>query len=387
MHLFINSLAASAGGGLTYIRNVIPQMAVTPGLRVTVALSPSLREEFQAFAAVNFIGVEVSSSGRFWHEQFVLPRLIRQCRAEVLLSAGNFALRNSPVPQILLSRNSLYTSRDFYRDLLARHEYRTWLDTHLRGLIARRSIAWAEVTVAPSDAFAAELRRWSGGSEIWTIHHGFDRDAFTRDTSGLPADVDQKLKAAEDALKLLFVSHYNYYRNFETAIRALPLLRDRLAGREIKLLLTCKLASGENPGAYRPEAAAKLVLDLGVSDMVIELGAIPYRQLHHLYRRADVYITPAYTETFAHPLVEAMSSGLPVVASNLAVHREICGDAALYFPPFSPEELADRVTEVATSKTLAARVSEAGLGRAAAFCWRKHVDQLLSLAHKLVGRN
>jgi len=130
-----------------------------------------------------------------------------------------------------------------------------------------------------------------------------------------------------------------------------------------------------------------LVRDLGVSNMVIELGAIPYRQLHHLYRRADVYITPAYTETFAHPLVEAMSSGLPVVASNLAVHREICGDAALYFPPFSPEELADRVTEVATSKTLAARVSEAGLGRAAAFCWRKHVDQLLSLAHKLVGRN
>ena len=40
MHLFINSLAASAGGGLTYIRNVIPHLAATPDLRVTVALSP-----------------------------------------------------------------------------------------------------------------------------------------------------------------------------------------------------------------------------------------------------------------------------------------------------------------------------------------------------------
>jgi|SRR5271165_700787 len=385
MHLFINSLAASAGGGLTYIRNVIPHMAATPGLRVTVALTPGLRQEFRAFADVDFVESEVSGSRRLWHEQFVLPSLIRRCRSEVLLSAGNFALRNSPVPQILLSRNSLYTSADFYRDLLSRSEYRTWLDSHLRGLIARRSIAWAEITVAPSDAFAAELRKWTGNSRIRAIHHGFDREAFTRDSSPLAAEVEQKLKAAEGSVRFLFVSHYNYYRNFETALRALPLLRDRLADRPVKLLLTCRLAAGENPGVYRPEAAAKLVRDLGVSDMVIELGAIPYLQLHHLYSRADIYLTPAYTETFAHPLVEAMSSGLPVVASDLAVHREICGDAALYFPSFSAEGLAARVTEVATSANLAARLSDAGLGRAAAFSWRKHVDELLSLARSLVS--
>jgi len=385
MHLFINSLAASAGGGLTYIRNVIPYMAATPGLRVTVALTPGLREEFRAFANVDFVELEVSASRRFWHEQFVLPSLIRQCRAEVLLSAGNFALRNSPVPQILLSRNSLYTSADFYRDLLSRSEYRTWLDSRLRGLMARRSIAWADITVAPSEAFAAELRSLTGSSRIRAIHHGFDREAFARDKSPLAPKVEQTLKTAEGCVRLLFVSHYNYYRNFETALRALPLLRDRLAGRAVKLLLTCRLATGANPGAYRPEAAAKLVRDLGVSDMVIELGAIPYRQLHHLYGRADIYVTPAYTETFAHPLVEAMSSGLPVVASDLPVHREICGDAALYFPSFSAEQLADRVTEVATCVNLSARLSGAGLGRTAAFSWRKHIDKLLSIARSLAA--
>ena len=388
MHLFINSLAASAGGGLTYIRNVIPHMAGTPGLRVTVALTPGLREEFQAFSEVDFVELEVSTSRRFWHEQFVLPNLIGRSGAEILLSAGNFALRNSPVPQILLSRNSLYTSVDFYRDLLSRREYRAWLDTHLRGLVARRSITWADVTVAPSDAFAVELKRWTGSSQIRAIHHGFDREAFTRDTSPLAPDVEQKLKAAEGAVRLLFVSHYNYYRNFETALRALPVLRGRFAGRAVKLLLTCRLAAGENPGAYRTEAAARLVHELGISDAVIELGAIPYRQLHHLYRRADIYLTPAYTETFAHPLVEAMSSGSPVVASDLAVHREICGDAALYFSKFSNEELADRVTEIATSVNLASRLSDAGLGRAEAFSWRTHVDDLLTLARSLVtGRN
>lgn len=382
MHLFINSLAASAGGGLTYIRSVVPHLAATPDLRVTVALSPGLRQDFGDLANVAFVESHPSSLQRFWYEQLELPRLIRRFQADVLLSAGNFALRNSPVPQILLSRNSIYTSSDFYRDLLARHEYKTWLDTHVRAVLAKRSIHWADVTVAPSEAFAAELRRWTG-INIVSIHHGFDLEAFTRDSTPLRTEVKQQLNLAEGSFKLLFVSHYNYYRNFETLIRALPLLRRRLSGRPVKLLLTCKLAAGENPGAYRPESAATLVEELGVADMVTELGAIPYAQLHQVYRQADIYVTPAYTETFAHPLVEAMASGLPVVASDLAVHREICGDAALYFPRFSSEDLALRIADLASSPEAAGRLTTAASVRIADFSWKKHTEELLTLARSL----
>jgi glycosyltransferase involved in cell wall biosynthesis len=383
MHLFINALAASAGGGLTYIRNVLPHLAAQPDLRVTVALSPGLREEFCGFVNVEFLDPQVSHAGRFWYEQSELPNLIRRCRADVLLSTGNFALRKSPVPQILLSRNSVYTSADFYRDLRSRHEYRACLDTHLRALIAKRSIRWADVTVAPSEAFAAELRRWTG-APVRAIHHGFDQEAFVRDSSPLESEVEEKLRAAGQALKLLFVSHYNYYRNFETLIRALPLLRDQMVGRPVKLLLTCNLVAGKNPGAYRPEAAGALVKKLGVSDMVVELGAIPYRQLHLLYSRADVYVTPAYTETFAHPLVEAMASGIPVVASDLAVHQEICGAAAAYFPRFSAEALAAIVAEVVASPETSRRMAAAGLERARQFSWKTHVEEILDLCRKLL---
>jgi len=383
MHLLINSLAASAGGGLTYIRNVIPHLAATPDLRVTVLVAPDVRKDLGEFGNVEFVEVQASSLHRWWFEQAELPGVIRRCRADLLLSAGNFALRNSPVPQILLSRNSIYTSADFYRDLLDRHEYGTWLDTRLRAVLAKKSIQWADLTVAPSEAFAAELRRWTG-INVRAIHHGFDLEAFTRDSSPLPPEVEEKLKLTEESLKLLFVSHYNYYRNFETLISALPLLRERMPGREVRLLLTCQLAAGKNPGAYRPEAAAKLVQELGVADMVVELGTIPYSQLHQLYRCANIYVTPAYTETFAHPLVEAMASGLPVVASDLPVHREICGDAALYFSRFSPEELANRFTELVSPAGVARRLSAAGLARSLAFSWRKHTHELLPLAYSLV---
>jgi len=378
MHVFINSLAASAGGGLTYIRNVLPQLATRPDVRVTVALPPGLKEEFGGLAKLDFLELGRSPARRFWFEQSALSGLIRSCGADVLLSTGNVALRKSPVPQILLSRNSIYTSSDYYRDLRSRHEYRAWLDTHLRAALAKRSIGWADVTVAPSEAFAAELRRWTG-ARVLAIHHGFDSESFTRDSTPLSAEVEEKLEAAQGALKLLFVSHYNYYRNFETLIRALPLLRDRMADRAIKLLLTTNLAAGKNPGAYRPETAAELMKKLGVSDMVLELGAVPYRQLHRLYARADVYVTPAYTETFAHPVVEAMASGVPVVASDLSVHREIGGKAALYFQRFSADELAETVAQVAQSPETSKRMAAAGVVQARQFSWKAHVEKVLEL--------
>ena len=363
MHLFINSLAASAGGGLTYLRNVIPHLAARGDTRTTVLLSGKLRGEFSESANVSFLAADdfPQTARRFWFEQRAVPRFIRQSGADILLSTGNFAIRNPTVPQILLSRNALYTSRYFEADLRARGEVRLSIDHRLKKAAAKWSIGVADCTVAPSEAFAQELREWTG-REITAIHHGFDGDAFVRDAAPLPDTVQEQLDSKNGALRVLFVSHYNYYRNFETLFRALPLIKLKLAPRKVKLFLTCQLAPGANPGSYSAGFAAALVRDLGISYEVVELGAVPYRSLHQLYRSADIYVSPAYAESFAHPLVEAMSSGLPVVASSLAIHKEICGPAALFFDTFSPQELADRVAAIARSRPLHEQLSQAGAG-------------------------
>jgi glycosyltransferase involved in cell wall biosynthesis len=383
IHLFINALAANAGGGLTYVRNVLPILAAAP-VRTTILIRPDLRQEFVDLRNVDFIELNIPALQRFWFEQSNLPELVRRSGANVLLSTGNFAVRKSPVPQILLSRNSIYTSADYLSDLKRRREYRMLGDTYLRAMLARRSIHWADVTVAPTEAFAAELRRWTG-AEVISIHHGFDQEAFTKNSSPLSAEVEARLNSVKGALRLLFVSHYNYYRNFETLIQALPALREKFPQRHVRLLLTCKLAAGMNPGRYRPDSAANLVKTLAVSDMVVELGAIRYGQLHHLYSRADLYITPAYTETFSHPLVEAMSTGLPIIASDIDVHREICGDAAFYFNRFSATELAQSVSEVAASPDIMHRMAATGTLRSQVFSWRSHVHKILELCSSLTG--
>ncbi|MBZ5722030.1 MAG: glycosyltransferase family 4 protein [Acidobacteriia bacterium] len=383
IHLFVNGIAASAGGGLTYLRNVIPHLAERTDVYTSVAVNPALREEFGELPRVSFVSLETSGGAmqRFWREQTRLASLLRSCQAQVLISAGNFALWRSPVPQILLSRNSLYTSGDFYRDLRSRGEYRMWLDTRVRGTLAKLSIHYAERTIAPSKAFADELRRWAGVPVV-PIYHGFDRDLFLGDSLPLSEEVERKLGPADGSLRLLFVSHYTYYRNFETLIRALPLLKKLLAPRRLRLTLTCEFHSKDG---YRTDVAAALLRQLDVANDVVQLGPVPYRSLSHLYQACDVYVTPAYTETFAHPLVEAMASGLPIVASDLPVHREICGSAALYFPRFSPDELAQRIMEVVSSAEVSARLADEGKRRSQSFSWSKHVGQIVALAGQLIG--
>lgn len=384
--LFFNGLAASAGGGLTYLRNVIPHLSARCDVRITVAVTSVLRRELNDLPNVSFADLDLSANvaRRFWQEQTLLPNLIRHYDASVLISAGNFALRNSPVPQILLSRNSLYTSDDFFRDLRLRRDYALWLDTRIKSALAKRSIFWADVTVPPSQAFAAELSRWTG-RPVSCIAHGFDHDAFFRDSSLLPEELEQKIRRTDGSLRLLFVSHYNYYRNFETLLRAIPILSERLGSRKVQAFFTCKFQSAENPGSYRAGRAAALIRELGIAKNIVELGTVPYPQLHRIYRACDVYVSPAYAESFAHPMVEAMASGLPIAASDLAVHREICGAAALYFPRFSPDEIATTVLRAISPETMQT-LSEAGRKRSLNYSWERHVDQLLQLACHLAEK-
>ena len=98
MRLFVNALAASAGGGLTYIRNVLPYLAVRPDLHSIVTLTSDLRTQLAPSSNLEFVEMNVPPGRRFWFEQSELPKLICDSRADVLLSTGNVALRKSPVP-------------------------------------------------------------------------------------------------------------------------------------------------------------------------------------------------------------------------------------------------------------------------------------------------
>lgn len=76
------------------------------------------------------------------------------------------------------------------------------------------------------------------------------------------------------------------------------------------------------------------------------LGYVDDDQLEELYAAAYAFVYPSLNEGFGYPPLEAMKYGVPVIASPLSSITEVCGDAALYFNPFSVEELMNRMLMV-----------------------------------------
>jgi glycosyltransferase involved in cell wall biosynthesis len=117
---------------------------------------------------------------------------------------------------------------------------------------------------------------------------------------------------------------------------------------------------------------------------LVELGRRTYAQLPGSYHDHDIFVFPSVSETFGHPMVEAMSSGIPVLAADTAVNREICGSAALYFSPFSASSLAECVRRLDNNPSLRLQLVSEGRRRTVEkFTWDSYVDRLVALLHQV----
>ncbi len=391
--VLINAMASTAGGGITYLRNVLPRLNVNARGHDYLVLVPAEHAADYAGCAGEKVRIETAPvrgnlPARLWWEQTGLRGYLKLGKIDVLVSLGNFALFASPVPQILFNRNDLYFSDYFVRDLRSRGRYGQLIGHIVKSHLARASIRQADTNVAPTKAFADRIRAVTGSDEdnFEVLHFGFDPNLFTSGQETLPADQLNRLNLNDDCFRLLYVSHYNYFRNFETLIRALPAIRRGIkerTGKQTQLVLTTDLKRGAVYGGYDATGAAELIDRLGVRDGIAMLGGVSYQKLHRLYRLCHLFVCPSYSESFGHPLLESMASGVPVAAANLPVHREVCGDAAVYFDLFDEAALAERVMQVLTDPDLSQTMILKGQARVACFSWDAHVDRLEQLIDQI----
>jgi glycosyltransferase involved in cell wall biosynthesis len=88
---------------------------------------------------------------------------------------------------------------------------------------------------------------------------------------------------------------------------------------------------------------------LGISEQIHYLGFLPPEELQAIFNTATAMVFPSKFEGFGLPIWEAFDAHLPVLASNATVLPEVAQDAALYFHPDSPAELANLMNIVLES--------------------------------------
>ena len=128
------------------------------------------------------------------------------------------------------------------------------------------------------------------------------------------------------------------------------------------------------PGWHRHELDA-LLSEGESAGWLINLGYVSDDDLAAIYRHALFVCCPSLYEGFGLPVLEAMAAGTPVVASDIPVHREVAGDAAILLKPDQPAEWAATVADLAHNESRLCELAERGKRQAAGFSWQRTAAQ------------
>jgi glycosyltransferase involved in cell wall biosynthesis len=124
---------------------------------------------------------------------------------------------------------------------------------------------------------------------------------------------------------------------------------------------------------------------------VKHLGYIPDADRPALYAGATALVLPSFAEGFGLPVLEAMTVGVPVIASDRGSLPEVVGDAGLLVSPDDPDELAAALQRLSTDRALAASLGARGARRALIFDWMTsaaalHDTYTALMAERAAGR-
>lgn len=220
--------------------------------------------------------------------------------------------------------------------------------------------------VSISDTSTADMRRRYGFTfPVETTYLGVSPD-FTPDLPAIPG---------LPAKYFLFVGNRGGYKNSHVAFEAFS----QVAGGRADVYL---VLSGGGPLTRIEKRKLK---ELGISNQVVQKSFLS-NELNRVYANSEALVYPTKYEGFGLPLVEAMASGLPILASSTPINREIAGSTATYFDPESSAELAKLLTGVLDDSTnLKAKIME-GLTKAESFNWYRCAELTAEVYREVLSR-
>lgn len=202
-------------------------------------------------------------------------------------------------------------------------------------------------------------------SRVKYIPHGFDQK-----TANIPkTDARRAFNLPETSVLLGSVSRLNVTKRLDTAIR---LLRDRP--------LWHLAIAGQGPDETRLKLVAA---EIGVSERVHFVGELSPDRIGTFLAALDVFVFPTQAETFGLAAVEAASAGVPTVAADLAVLREVLSfegkPAALFVDAADHEKFLSAVSEILKNNALRDELQTTAKGLASRYSIDAMIDQYVLL--------
>lgn len=280
------------------------------------------------------------------------------------LSGTTLDIAHSPTPLLLPSRHarSVITICDLF---FLEHPEAT--DREIRrdyvGLV-RSHVKRADAILAISETTATDIvnKLDVPRERVHVIHAGLDERFLTSASANGRENY------------LLTVATIEPRKNLPVLLEAIAVLRKR--GWEGRL----RIAGGSGLDTPRVDEA---IARLSLQDVVEQLGYVDSDTLSALYHGAHAVVLPSLWEGFGLPLLEAMASGVPLIASDIPVHREVADRAAVFAEPSDATAFANAIESVVSDNELRSELVSLGRERVSRFSWDASAQKALALYRSL----
>lgn len=237
-----------------------------------------------------------------------------------------------------------------------------------------RAIKKSDCVVTVSEFSKSEILKYTSASadQIKVLYFGINTEKdFSEDT-----DVKKKYKLPDNYY--LFVGNVKPHKNLTGLLEAFKLLL--VKNKEYKLVV-----AGKKEGFIKGDNQVFSFIEKNpqLKKSVIFTGYVDNDELSGIYKSASALVFPSFYEGFGIPPLEAMLAGCPVIASNAASIPEVCGDAALYVTPSSPEDIAAKIEMLHDNNELREKLIEKGKQRLKRFTLNKFSSNLHEIIRTL----
>lgn len=235
------------------------------------------------------------------------------------------------------------------------------------------ALAKAQRLIAISEFTKQEIQHYFSAdlSKIAVVYNGYDNGVYKPE--GEPGH-DERILADYDIEQpyLLYIGRLESKKNMVGLLNGFRQYCQDQPQNRLKLVL-----AGKRSVDFAQ--VSNLLSDPILAKHCLELGWTPATVLPSLLRQAQAFVFPSWYEGFGLPILEAMASGTPVISSNTGSLPEVGGEAALYFDPADPADLAAKIALISQDNDWRQRLIEAGLKRATGFSWAKTAQETLKV--------
>lgn len=370
MRIGIDARALGWAGLGRYSRNLLKNMVKQAPRDVEfVVFAPAVfGREFSEMARVKF--VPVTASYYSLREQTIFLASLMQEKLDLM----HFLHFNAP---IFYKRPSVVTIHDLTRFFFPAQKHKGRIHQWAYEIVFRSAINNSSKIITVSEHTRSDLVRYfpKAAEKTVMIYEGVDTGMFS---SGKSIELHKSENLDGWGIKkpyLLFVGVWMTHKNLPRLLQAFKKVKEK--GFAGSLVIT---GQGQ---AHHVDVPA-LIKKEKMSDAVILPGKIMDEDLPLLYQNAEALILPSLYEGFGLPALEAMACGTPVIASSVSSIPEILGDAAVYFDPYSVDDMAEKISALIGDKQKQAELIVAGNLQVQKFRWEKCAQETLVVYQSLI---